>query len=101
MFPHPEHAPASCCQSAVGIGVPAAVSLDLLPPELRVLLGPSTVSGTTMPEAPVHEHGHAFDRKDNICAPSEARQQGFVDDVDNPEPVQRGPHGKLSSGVAG
>jgi hypothetical protein len=74
MFPDPDYAPPISPKLAVGIGIAQPVSLDLLPPPLRVRLRPCAVVGASVPVAAVHEYSDAESREGYVCSSAESRK---------------------------
>lgn len=100
MFPDPHRQPPGLLQQAVGLGIPRAIPLDLVSPELLVRSRPPAVKRAAVPEAPIHEHGNPYTRKGDVSGSPHASHRAMRDSVSHSPLVQVLPQELLWSCVA-
>ncbi len=81
MLPKTKHIPANGTKLFIRIDVPASVRLYLLPPELRILLWPSCMNRTAVPEASIHKHSDTKPKEDNVSHTTRFFQYYKVDTI--------------------
>ena len=99
MLPRPKHTPPRECEAHVRIAVSVNIALNLVAPPFSVVLGPSHVLRTPVPEATINEDRDASARESYIGATTEAGQW-VVDAESQTRTVQSGPNRKLRRRVA-
>jgi hypothetical protein len=62
MFPYAYHRPAIFFETAICVSIPANVGLDFFTPPIRIILGPGSVFGATMPKTAIEEDGNSVRR---------------------------------------
>jgi hypothetical protein len=66
VLPNAQHLPSKFAECSTNQKVTRFVGLELLPPELFVLLRPGSMLRAAMPETPVHKHHHPLPPEDKI-----------------------------------
>lgn len=101
VFPHSDGEPAGLGEFVVGVLVSALVRFDLVAPEIGVVLGPSAVDGTAVPEAAIDVDGDLGLAEDEVGLATLVGERFGVDSVAEPESEQRFAEGDLGLGVFG
>jgi hypothetical protein len=88
VLPHPHGQPTLLPQPPVGVSIALAVSLELVPPPVRVRSREGGVLRTQVPEAPVDEDGDLRGTEDDVGPSAHAREDRPLDAVAQPGCVQ-------------
>jgi hypothetical protein len=87
-------------QEIIGLNVSHAVALDLLLPELRVLLSRAVVVRATMPITSVNENSHFSPEKDKVSRTSNFRQWARGHTIAQPLFVKYGTQNPFWPGIS-
>jgi hypothetical protein len=88
VFPKSQYRPSDIPKTFVRVGIPDTVLFDLLPPEIRLLLRPCRVFGTSMPETSIDEDSNHLPRKSDVGDPARFPHYLEIDSVPQASPVQ-------------
>jgi hypothetical protein len=94
MLPNSNRRPSRLFERPVGIGVAALIGPDLCPPPLCILLRPSAVLGTAVPEAAIYEDRNLMSREGDIGTSARDRQ-GIVNAEPQSSTMEKRPNSDL------
>lgn len=100
VLPNPHNLPTHERQMVVGLTITLNIATQLGRPPLPISLGPRSMIGAAVPEAPVHEHRNSFARKRQISTTTRKPRKWLVDAVPKTPGVEQFPQRNLSIGIA-
>jgi hypothetical protein len=78
MFPYTNDGPTEFDKSPIGVSIACDICFDLVTPPFGIVLWPSAVDWTSMPETAVNKNSHARHREGDVDGTPRCLQQALV-----------------------